>query len=263
MAGIAGPLSSGEKTARRPALTSHSDVYPGQRPPRRLAPSSSPAAVDVRHAPRPGLRGDRARRDARDARASLDELAVPQLEHEQRPDRGASPSAPASRRVEQPRIASSGTSRAPSVGGSSRTSRTVGAQLAAQPVADRHGEALLRRSRMSSGSQGRSASRRIHFFSVPRTFSAAGIGGELHQLVVEERRARLERMSHRRDVDLHDQVVRQVGAVSTSSRRRRSRGPRPRPTGREHVGASAGPQVGEARACRARHARSGPSKIET
>ena len=49
----------------------------------------------------------------------------------------------------------------------------------------------------------RSASRRIHFFSHPRHLQLGGDRGrELHQLVVEERRARLERVRHRRDVHL-------------------------------------------------------------
>ena len=66
-------------------------------------------------------------------------------------------------------------------------------------------------SRISSGTQPRSARRRPTFFSLPATLSCGGSdGGELHELVVEQRRARLERVRHRRDVDLRQQVVGQV-----------------------------------------------------
>ena len=69
----------------------------------------------------------------------------------------------------------------------------------------------LRRRRTSSGSRRRTARRRIALVVSPAQLEARGqAGDELGQLVVEKRRARLERGQHRRAVDLGQQVVLQV-----------------------------------------------------
>ena len=113
----------------------------------------------------------------------------------------------------------------------------------------------LGRSRMSSGSQPRSASRRIHFFSRPADLQLGrDRGGELHQLVVEQRRARLERVGHRRDVDLRD-AGRRAGrsrcrprASGRATSVPRGRAPGPRDRRRAAGDAGGGPRT---RRCRA------------
>ena len=117
-----------------------------------------------------GRRGRRRRRD-------VDELAVPQLEHEQRPDPlgvavGRRRAWRSSSRAD--RVAAR-SSRGRSVAGSSRTSRDQPRRSPRSQLDSGTEKPCLGRSRMSSGSQPRSASRRIHFFSRPRTFSSAGI----------------------------------------------------------------------------------------
>ena len=78
------------------------------------------------------------------APARVHELAMPELEHEQRPDRLASPSAPAAWRSMQPADrAPARSSRGRASRGSSRTSRDLVRQFGAQPVAQRNREALL------------------------------------------------------------------------------------------------------------------------
>ena len=83
-------------------------------------------------------------------------------------------------------------------------------------------------------------------------------GRELHQLVVEQRRPRLERRRHRRDVDLHEQVVGQVGL---RRRRRACRRPRRARSARSH--GPADDLVGEPSARLARYsARVEPVAVE-
>ena len=120
---------------------------------------------------------------------------MPELEHQQRPD-------PLVVVVRAGRVAVEQAAR-PRPGGSSRgrASRGRAAPRATTRAGRRAASSTsgtlkpcFGRSRISSGSQPRSASRRIHFFSRPRTLQRGGNRrGELHQLVVEERRARLER----------------------------------------------------------------------
>ena len=158
-------------------------------------------------APRRRTRGARARTSAasRSLRVVLGAVAVAVAAALDR-GRGGSSRAPAARSVEQ------------------HVAR-IAAQLAAEPVASGSWKPRLGASRISSGTQPRSASRRPTFFSPPRSFSSARQrGGELHQLVVEQRRAGLERVRHRRDVDLGQQVVR----AGRSGRRRRASGRRAR-----------------------------------
>ncbi len=207
---------------------------------RRALPRAHAAAAS---GPRPRRRRTRGAR----ARAS----AAPRCawRRRRRPRRGG-------RAARAPRRARSSRGRA--CRGSSRMSRAQRAQVAAEPARERHREALLRAGRgSSSGSQPRSASRRIHFFSRAADLQLGGNRrGELHQLVVEERRAGLERVGHRRDVDLRDQVVGEVGRDVDLEHPSTPTAPdAARPGGGDHV-ARAGrrPASPRTRACRARRA---------
>ena len=166
------------------------------------------------HAERTGGAAGRDQRAGRAGRRPVDELAVPELEHHAATRcRLSSASAPARVTVEQalervgPEVAA--------------RQRAGVEQDVARPRRAGRRAATTTAARRSPASGGRGcrraasracASRRIHFFSEPRDLQPGrDARGELHQLVVEERRARLERVGHGGDVDLRQQVAGQVG----------------------------------------------------
>ena len=113
----------------------------------------------------------------------------------------AGPRWPAGGSSRGPGCAGRAGSRAPSRAGQRAATRASGTRSPAWA-----GRAARRAASRAAPRAGSTSSRS------PRTFSSAGIERrELHQLVVEERRARLERVGHRRDVDLRDQVAGEVG----------------------------------------------------
>ena len=187
---------------------------------RAQARPDDPARTRAAALRRPRL-GDRGARRER----ALENLGAPQLEHRQRPDPlrvvgaglvgveqpldrlGAEALARKASRVEQDVAASTragrrGTTRPSAPRSPAWAGR--GSSRAARPAARRAGRLLLHPAQLHR--------RRER-------------GRELHQLVVEQRRARLQRVGHRGDVHLGQQVAGQVGAESTSSRTSRRSAP--------------------------------------
>ena len=142
------------------------------------------------------------------SRRDVDELTVPQLQHEQRPqplgviraaggvlvqhrgDRfGAEHAAVAADRVQQ------------HVAG-------VAAKVPAQPLRHRGLEAALRGVQNLVGQPSAHRPAQRYLLLPPRDFQPLWKRrGELHQLVIQQRRASFQRGRHRRDVDLREQVV--------------------------------------------------------
>ena len=176
----------------------------------------------------------------------VDELPMPELEHEQRPDRLRAVldalDVPVQETLDRlgPEVA------APACDGIEQGVVGELAQLAAQPFGDRHaGIPAWARRGSRRGSSRAAPRRRPTFFShsVHLEARAGSDGRELHELVVEQRGAGLERVSHRGDVHLHQQVVREVRAhVHLEHPVERIRGRRPPATGARCSSASAAPR---------------------
>ena len=96
----------------------------------------------------------------------------------------------------------------------------VVAQVGAKPIVNGQPETSLRRIQDLVGNP---AARRVlqpDLVGMAAELVAGGQRrGELHELVVEQRRAPLQRVRHGGDVDLRQQIVGKVGRVSTSSMR--------------------------------------------
>ena len=122
-----------------------------------IAPSNASGTAQLLAPPRPS-RPPRRQPDA--LRRGVDELAVPELEHQQRPDPLGVVVDAGGVAVEQAADLVRAEAAALERRAVEQDVARVVAQLAAEPVADRERKPRLGRSRISSGTQPRSASRR-------------------------------------------------------------------------------------------------------